>query len=122
MYSIKVRGDFNAAHNLRGYRGKCERLHGHNWHVDVFFLSETLDKHGMVLDFKKAKSALNKILSRLDHRYLNALPYFKKNNPSSENLARYIFERLSTSLKNSRYRLREVSVWETESSCATYAK
>ena len=122
MYSVVVKSVFNAAHNLRGYRGKCERLHGHNWNVEARFSSPALNGQGMVIDFKDARSALNKVIMRLDHRYLNSIPYFRKHNPSSENLARYIYETLSRSFRRSRCRLREVAVWETENSCALYSE
>ena len=82
MYSIKVIDEFSAAHNLRGYKGKCENLHGHNWKVEVKIKTDIPDKTGMVLDFRSVKKSLKKILEKLDHKYINDLPYFKKNNPT----------------------------------------
>lgn len=118
MYSIKVEADFSAAHNLRHYRGKCEELHGHNWSVEAQAACPTLDKTGMVLDFKYLKSKLNKILEKLDHKYLNSIPYFKKNNPTSENIAKYIFGILKPQIKS----LKSITVWESENSCASYSE
>lgn len=118
MYSIKVEGTFSSAHNLRGYKGKCEELHGHNWKVEIELSSAKLDKIGMVADFKYLKEKLNKVLTALDHRYLNDLPYFKKANPTSENIARHIFGRLKPSIKY----LRGVTVWESNTSRATYGR
>jgi len=116
MYSVKVEANFSSAHNLRGYKGKCEDLHGHNWKVEVKLGSKKLDKAGMVMDFKILKSKLNIILDELDHKYLNNVAYFKKVNPTSENIAKYIYDKLVVlNLKPS-----TVTVWESENSCATY--
>jgi 6-pyruvoyltetrahydropterin/6-carboxytetrahydropterin synthase len=116
MYSIKVEAHFSAAHNLRGYRGKCEELHGHNWRVEAVVSCNKLDKIGMALDFKCLKTRLNKILEKLDHKYLNNIPYFKKANPTSENIARFIYESLKPQVKA----LSAITVWESENACATY--
>jgi len=116
MYNIKVESNFSSAHNLRGYKGKCEELHGHNWKIEAVASSDKLDKTGMVLDFKYLKTRLNKRLEKLDHKYLNDLPYFKKVNPTSENIAKYIYD----SLKPSVHGLKHVTVWENNTSSATY--
>lgn len=116
MYNIKVQLSFSSAHRLRGYKGKCEELHGHNWLVEAVVSSEELDKIGMVLDFKFLKNQLNKVLEKLDHKYLNNLVYFRKINPTSENIARFIYDSLKPKVKN----LKSVTVWENSSSCATY--
>jgi len=116
MYSVKVEGDFSSAHNLRGYKGKCEALHGHNWKVEVVAQSEVLDKIGMLIDFKFLKKELNALLDTLDHKYLNKMPYFLKNNPTSENIAKYIYDKL----KNKIPEIYSVTVWESVNSSATY--
>lgn len=133
MYKIKVESHFSSAHNLRGYKGKCEELHGHNWKVELVAQSSGLDKAGMVLDFKHLKKKLNTVLDKLDHKYLNEIPYFKKVNPvrkkhakriklsngvnpTSENIAKYIYD----SLKGGIPGILAVTVWENESCCATY--
>jgi 6-pyruvoyltetrahydropterin/6-carboxytetrahydropterin synthase len=118
-YSIKVEASFSAAHNLRGYRGKCESLHGHNWKVEVSMSSKKLDKTGMLMDFRKAKAILKDILSLLDHTYMNKIPYFRKHNPTSEHVAEFIFIQYKKKIK-SPLKLGHVSVWETQNSCATY--
>jgi 6-pyruvoyltetrahydropterin/6-carboxytetrahydropterin synthase len=116
MYSIRIEGNFSSAHNLRGYKGKCEELHGHNWKVEVVVSNDLLDKTGMLLDFKYLKKKLNSILDKLDHRYLNSLESFKKVNPTSENIARFIFDNLKTKIPG----LKSVTVWENSSCSATY--
>jgi 6-pyruvoyltetrahydropterin/6-carboxytetrahydropterin synthase len=108
--------NFSAAHNLRGYRGKCEALHGHNWKVEACLRGKALDKCGMLADFSGIKRQLAAVLDELDHRYLNGSAYFKKVNPTSENIAKYIFARLKPRLKG----LCCVTVWESENSAATY--
>lgn len=118
MYAIKVEGIFSSAHNLRGYKGRCEELHGHNWKVEVEVKSEQLDKTGMLLDFKSLKMKLSKVLEKLDHIYLNNIAYFKKVNPTSENIAKYIYDSLKPRVSG----LESVTVWESENSSATYSE
>ncbi|MBI4844921.1 MAG: 6-carboxytetrahydropterin synthase QueD [Candidatus Omnitrophica bacterium] len=120
MYEISVVMDFSAAHNLRNYKGKCEKLHGHNWHVEAAFVSQKLGKSGMVVDFNLVKKMLKKELEYFDHSYINDTKFFKKVNPTSENIARFLFERLSLKTKKKTYKLMRVSVWETSGSRATY--
>ena len=119
MFEVTVRSDFGSAHNLRGYKGKCEDLHGHNWKVSVSACSETLDGLGMVVDFKELKEILEKVIFDLDHKYLNEIKPFDEINPTSENIAKYIFDSI-VKQKNS-ICLKEVIVWETDSSCAKYS-
>lgn len=116
MYSIKVEGNFSAAHNLRSYRGKCEELHGHNWKVEIIARKDKLDKTGMVLDFKYLKAELNKVLDVFDHKYLNKTGYFKNVNPTSENMAAFLYRRLKARISS----LKSVTVWENPTSSATY--
>jgi len=116
MYSVKVELSFSAAHNLREYKGKCESLHGHNWKIEVLACAGQLDKAGMLLDFKHLRSQLSEVLAELDHTYLNELEYFKQVNPTSENLAKYIYDRLKKNVTE----LKAVTVWENSTSCATY--
>jgi len=116
MYTIKVEADFSSAHNLRGYKGKCEELHGHNWKVEAAVSRKKLDKLGMVADFRIVKDELKAILERLDHKYLNDIAYFKKINPTSENIAKYIYDCLKAKTPG----LKSVTVWESENSSATY--
>lgn len=132
MFEIKVTDEFSAAHNLRGYHGRCEELHGHNWRIEAVIRGEGLGKIGMLMDFKQLKSLLSKILDRLDHKYLNRLSYFRKLNPTSENIARCIYNMLkpqispnkSAKLKasSSQVSLKSVTVWENSTSCVTYTE
>ena len=116
MYRIRVEGNFSSAHNLRGYKGKCEDLHGHNWRVEIAAQSTQLDDIGMLLDFRYLKKKLNAVLEELDHKYLNKLAHFKKVNPTSENIAKYIYGRLKSGIPL----LSSVTVWENSASSATY--
>ncbi|MBU1853951.1 MAG: 6-carboxytetrahydropterin synthase QueD [Candidatus Omnitrophica bacterium] len=120
MYEILIKSDFSGAHNLKGYRGRCEELHGHNWKVEARFETDTLDKIGIAVDFKILKSRLKTILNKLDHSYLNRTKAFKGKNPSAENIARYIFKGLKSSIKKKDLSLKSVSIWESDTSCATY--
>jgi len=118
MYKIKIKTDFSAAHNLRDYHGKCERLHGHNWIVEARFLYQVLGKDGMAIDFKEAKKLVNEAIEKLDHAYLNEVDEFKDINPTSENVAKFIYDSVKKNNKN----LKSISVWENADSCATYSE
>jgi 6-pyruvoyltetrahydropterin/6-carboxytetrahydropterin synthase len=120
IFEVKVSAYFSAAHSLRGYKGKCEATHGHNWKVQVTLTSTRLDELGMVIDFSLVKKGLAVVLDQLDHTFLNKLAYFRKRNPTSENIACFIYARLSSRLSHAKIKLVEVSVWETRDSCATY--
>jgi 6-pyruvoyltetrahydropterin/6-carboxytetrahydropterin synthase len=122
MYEIKIRTDFSAAHCLREIGGKCESLHGHNFTVEVAVESASLNELGLVMDFRLLKNKTRAVLQALDHSYLNELPSFKGKNPSSENLASYIFQELAREMDQEGYRLSRVSVWESETSRATYRR
>ena len=120
MYEITVTTHFSGAHRLRHLHGQCEKLHGHNWKIMVSVTSKRLNKEGVIIDFKILKKKVEKVLTQVDHTYLNELPYFLRREPSSENIARYIFERMMEELKGQPATLQKVSAWETETACATY--
>jgi 6-pyruvoyltetrahydropterin/6-carboxytetrahydropterin synthase len=120
MYEVTIEASFSAAHSLRNYRGRCEDLHGHNWKVEVTVVSDDLDEIGLAIDFKILKEKTRAIIDQLDHHHLNELSPFAQRNPSSENIARYLFEQLKEDLKGERVRLSKVTVWESEGSKATY--
>jgi 6-pyruvoyltetrahydropterin/6-carboxytetrahydropterin synthase len=122
MYEITVLSHFSGAHRLRYLHGKCEELHGHNWKVEASVVSDRLNKEGVVIDFKIFKQKLEKVMKLLDHTYLNDLPYFSGKEPSSENIAKYIFDKLKRELKSHHGILRKVTAWESETSCATYSR
>jgi 6-pyruvoyltetrahydropterin/6-carboxytetrahydropterin synthase len=119
MYSLKVISNFAAAHRLRNHHGKCEALHGHNWRVEVKVKANDVEKNGMVIDFSKLKSILEQCLDGLDHCYLNEIPLFDKENPTSELIAHYIFYKIKDKLPH-KVSVSEVSVWESENTCAIY--
>jgi len=100
VYEIRVKTSFSAAHNLKNYRGKCEKLHGHNWAVEAVFAYEALDKDGLAIDFRLAKKALKAATENFDHAYLNDLKELKKINPTSENIARLIHDSIKKKIKN----------------------
>ena len=116
MFELMVEDTFDAAHALRNYEGPCERLHGHTWKVQVFLKGEKLKKEGFLLDFKEIKSALKEILKDFDHYNLNEIKYFKKQNPTSENVAKTIYELLSKKFSN----LSKVTVWESGTTSASF--
>jgi 6-pyruvoyltetrahydropterin/6-carboxytetrahydropterin synthase len=120
MFEVSVSMNFSAAHNLRGYQGNFEALHGHNWKVEVVLRAERLDKIGMVEDFTFIKGKLKEILALFDHKYLNTLSYFKKMNPTSENIAKIVYGKMKERMKGSSVLVDCVKVWETEASVASY--
>jgi 6-pyruvoyltetrahydropterin/6-carboxytetrahydropterin synthase len=122
MYELMVHAHFSSAHSLRGYKGECEELHGHNWKVGVQIAAETLDNLGMVIDFKLVKQKLHPIIQRLDHKHLNDISPFDTLNPSSENIAFYIFQELKKSLTDERINIAKVKVWESDDSSAGYSE
>ncbi|MBN1635237.1 MAG: 6-carboxytetrahydropterin synthase QueD [Deltaproteobacteria bacterium] len=121
MYTAKVIGKFSAAHRLREYQGNCEQLHGHNYKVEIAVGADVLDQLGLVMDFRDLKQGLNSVLDSLDHSYLNELEYFQEKNPSTENIANYIYSRIAESIPPP-LGLIEVVVWEDDTSCVAYSE
>jgi 6-pyruvoyltetrahydropterin/6-carboxytetrahydropterin synthase len=119
MYEITVKKAFSAAHTLM-VGGKSETLHGHNFTVEVTLSSERLDDEGLVVDFRVLKGWTDEILEELDHRFLNELTFFKDISPTSENIARFIYEQISGKIQSQSYSLQKVAVWESESAKAVY--
>ena len=120
MFDVFIKTHFSAGHHLRNYPGNCEKPHGHNWNVQVTVRATELDELGMGIDFRTVKSAVKVVMDDLDHCDLNNHPAFLTQNPSSENLARYIFQQLTPALTSERYRLYSVMVGETENTGVTY--
>jgi 6-pyruvoyltetrahydropterin/6-carboxytetrahydropterin synthase len=122
MYEVSVEETFAAAHNLRGYHGKCENLHGHNYRVRVTLEGAELDSAGLLYDFVHLKGVIQGVIRALDHRYLNEIPPFDARNPSAENIARYICDEASKQLPAAPngVRIASITVWETETAAATY--
>ena len=120
FFEVKIISDFAAAHHLRNFRGKCENLHGHNWKVEVVVRGRSLEENGILLDFGELKQAVRELLSEVDHHYLNDLPFFRERNPSSENIARFLFGCLAEKFDTENHRLYSVSAWESSDACATF--
>ncbi|MGD0199591.1 MAG: 6-carboxytetrahydropterin synthase QueD [Bryobacteraceae bacterium] len=124
MFEVSVEETFAAGHALRGYRGKCENVHGHNYRVRVTIQGPELDAAGLLIDFVEVKRLLRAVIEKLDHQFLNDVAPFDKLNPSAENMARYFHEEVSRDLdagaRPNRVRLAEVKIWETDTATATY--
>jgi len=120
MYELKVLTNFSSAHYLRNFNGKCESLHGHNWRVEIWVAAMELDEIGLVLDFGVIKSFANEIMDQIDHKCLNDLSPFKEKNPTSENIAYYIYEQIKQKLDDNRIKVTRIGVWESDTSCAFY--
>ncbi|WP_110952871.1 6-carboxytetrahydropterin synthase QueD [Anaerosinus massiliensis] len=123
MYELTVIVEFEAAHRIVDYPGKCNRLHGHNWSIEVTVQGNKLNQLGMLIDFKELKKEVNQTIEHLDHVYLNEIDAFVKENPTAENIAKYIYLQLekSTLLIDDK-KLKMVKVWESPKSAVTYSK
>jgi 6-pyruvoyltetrahydropterin/6-carboxytetrahydropterin synthase len=113
MYEITVENYFDAAHYLRGYKGKCEAMHGHRYRIVVKISTDKLDDIGLAYDYSDLKRHLNGILSRFDHTCLNDVPPFDRINPSSENIAATVYDELKEKLAGDPVTLTCVEAWET---------
>jgi 6-pyruvoyltetrahydropterin/6-carboxytetrahydropterin synthase len=122
MYELKIISQFSAAHQLREFVGKCEELHGHNWKVEVIVTGDRLGKDGLLIDFALIKKQTEQALEEMDHKFLNDLEVFKDLNPSSENIACYIFKSLGKELNSENVRVSKVTAWESDNACATYSE
>lgn len=121
MYEVTIKKSFSAAHLLKEIGGKCEELHGHNFLVEVSVASETLNSEGLLIDFRVLKKWTDEVLERLDHKYLNDIEYFKNINPSSEQLARFLFDRISEKSRQAKVTLSRVTVWESDNARVSYS-
>jgi len=119
VFELIIETDFSAAHNLREYKGQCERLHGHNWKVQVVLKAEKLDRLGMVMDFRDAKRIFGEIINRFDHVYLNELADFKVLNPTTENLSKILYDELKNALPMG-VKVEKVTTWESDRCGAAY--
>lgn len=120
MYEITIKKSFSAAHILREIGGKCEDLHGHNFVVEISVTALDLNKEGILIDFRILKKWTDKILKELDHKYLNEIEYFTERNPSSEHMARFIFDRISIKARRHHVEVSCVTVWESENARVSY--
>jgi 6-pyruvoyltetrahydropterin/6-carboxytetrahydropterin synthase len=125
MFEVTVEDSFAAGHYLRNYKGKCENPHGHNYKVRVTLAGQELDKAGLLLDFRELKEALKPVVDHLDHQMINDLDPFKVLNPSAENLAKYFYDQTNVNLDRvtqGRVRVKKVTVFETDTTTATYSE
>ena len=121
MFEVCVEETFAAGHALRGYRGKCENVHGHNYRVQVTIEGPQLDAAGLLVDFVEVKRLIHRVVERLDHRFINDLPPFDVLNPSAENLAKYFYDEISRGLGGDvPLRVGQIRIWETDTTHATY--
>lgn len=122
MFEVSVEETFAAGHALRGYKGKCENLHGHNYRVRVTLEGRELDSVGLLYDFVHLKQVIQGVIRSLDHRYLNEFAPFDVLNPSAENISKYIYDETSKQMKAAPNgaRIASITVWETDTTAATY--
>ena len=121
MYRLKIIDSFSAAHQLLGYAGNCESLHGHNWKVEVQVRGEHVNNIGIVIDFKDLKRLTKAVLDRFDHGMLNQHEAFGDCNPSSELIARYVYREIARDLPDGVV-MDTVTVWESDNAAATYCE
>ena len=116
---------FSSAHALRGYQGKCENVHGHNWKVEAVVSASKLNEIGIAIDFKLLKNYLNEVLETLDHKFINETDFFLSVNPSAENLAMFIYNEFKKKIKYMKHNgiaVKSINVYETDTSMASYYK
>ena len=121
-YTLKVVTDFAASHILEGHPGKCSRLHGHNWSVEVEVEARSLDSIGMAMDFADLKAQVKEVVDDMDHRHLNDLPDFEGINPTAEHLAAVVYRRLAAGLSDHQARVTAVTIWETPRAAVRYTE
>lgn len=123
MFELTVEAGFSSGHYLRNYCGKCENPHGHNYKVRVTLVGSELEPNGLLLDFKLLKQVMRPTIDRIDHQMLNELEPFTVLNPSAENLAKYFYDQTGSQLAemtHGRVRVKSCTIWETETTTATY--
>jgi 6-pyruvoyltetrahydropterin/6-carboxytetrahydropterin synthase len=121
MHEVMIEMGFSSAHALRGYQGKCENTHGHNYKVEVYVRGRNLNKIGLLIDFKDLKAATKKVVDYLDHKNINELPPFDVEvNPSAEEMAVFFLREVGRQVNDDRVQVYKVRVWETDTCAATY--
>lgn len=123
MYELTVEREFSSGHFLRNYHGRCENPHGHNYKVRITLAGAELDQAGLLLDFKLLKQVMRPVIDRIDHQMLNELEPFTTVNPSAENIARYFYDQTNrqlTDMTSGRVRVKDCTIWETDTTSATY--
>lgn len=120
MFEVTIIKSFSAAHLLADIGGKCEDLHGHNFKVEITVAADDLNPDGLLIDFRILKKVLGDILEDIDHQHLNRLDYFVKINPSAENIARYVCEKMEPEVQKAGVNMVRVKIWESENAAVTY--
>lgn len=122
MYKVGVKAGFSAAHRIEDHPGRCSKLHGHSWEVEVVFRAEEVGKEGMVVDFDFARKALEDVISPFDHAYLNEISPFDEMSPTAENIARYVYENIERKLDSEGIPvdIDSARVWESSDSWALF--
>jgi 6-pyruvoyltetrahydropterin/6-carboxytetrahydropterin synthase len=120
MFEVTIEETFAAGHALRNYKGKCENVHGHNYRCQVMVEGNQLDEIGLLVDFVELKRVVHGVLDRMDHQWLNEFPPFDRLNPSAENMAKYIYDEVTSGLSAKGARVSAVRLWETDTASATY--
>jgi 6-pyruvoyltetrahydropterin/6-carboxytetrahydropterin synthase len=121
QFEVMIERNFSSAHQLRGYRGKCENLHGHNYKIEIYARGNELNNIGLLVDFVELKQAADELVAYVDHKNLNELePFVKEQNPSAENVARFFLEKLASKINDNRVQIYKVRCFETPTSVATY--
>lgn len=120
MYELMIETKFSSAHQLRGYKGKCETVHGHNWKVQVFVSARRLNEIDIAIDFHDLKQHTEEVAGQLDHVLLNDIFPFTEINPSSENIAKWIYDSLRKKIEDDNINVSAVTVWESDTASATY--
>ena len=122
MFKLIVKKEFSSAHILHGHPGNCRRMHGHNWLVEAEVQGDNTNEIGMVIDFKDIKNNLKEIISSLDHQFLNDLEPFINENPTAENISKYIYKELSNNINTDNIKVSKIKLWETSNSAVTYTE
>ena len=120
MFEVSVEYTFAAGHALRGYKGKCENVHGHNYKVQLVVGGNELDSAGLLMDFVEVRKTIKALVEQLDHKFLNDVPPFDKLNPSAENIAKYFCDELEPEVVAKGHYVSAVTIWETDTTSATY--
>ena len=121
MYKLSALLNFSSAHFLNAYNGDCARLHGHNWKVLVEVSTDELDDTGMAMDFKDLNNIAWKVIGKFDHQVINEVEPFDKINPTAENLARFFYEEIQSSLP-ANVKMGKIGLWETEKYLVEYSE
>ena len=120
IYELYVKTHFSAAHQLKGYPGDCAKIHGHNWIIEVFVKCTELNNIDIGIDFRDIKHAMKEVVKDLDHTNLSELSFFKNKNPSSEIIAKYLYQKLANELDSDTVKISKIKVSETPGAGAFY--